>query len=269
MISAKKLVGTHDILFITLDSLRYDVAQTTLNQGMTPNLQRWLPNQSWEMRHTPSTFTYGAHQSFFSGFFPTPITPGIHPRPFAVQFPGSQTISEDTYVFETPDIVSGFSSIGYHTLCIGGVGFFNMKSPLGSVLPNLFQEKYWLEEFGVTNSESTRHQVEKATEILARLNSDTRLFFFLNVSALHQPNCIFHPSAKEDSCITQASALSYADRHLGNLFEIMRKRASVFCIVCSDHGTAYGEDHYHGHRIAHPVVWEVPYAEFILPHKDK
>ena len=35
-------------------------------------------------------------------------------------------------------------------------------------------------------------------------------------------------------------------------------------VVCSDHGTAYGEDGYTGHRLAHPVVWEVPYAEFVL-----
>ena len=42
-------------------------------------------------------------------------------------------------------------------------------------------------------------------------------------------------------------------------------RAPVLAIVCSDHGTAYGEDGYRGHRLAHPVVWTVPYAEFVLP----
>jgi hypothetical protein len=35
-------------------------------------------------------------------------------------------------------------------------------------------------------------------------------------------------------------------------------------IACSDHGTAYGEDGHHGHRLAHEVVWTVPYAEFTL-----
>ena len=35
--------------------------------------------------------------------------------------------------------------------------------------------------------------------------------------------------------------------------------------MCSDHGTAYGEEGYYGHRVAHPVVWTVPYAEFVLP----
>ncbi|RYZ80354.1 MAG: metalloenzyme domain-containing protein, partial [Proteobacteria bacterium] len=35
-------------------------------------------------------------------------------------------------------------------------------------------------------------------------------------------------------------------------------------VICSDHGTTYGEDGFHGHRVAHPQVWNVPYAEFVL-----
>lgn len=41
-------------------------------------------------------------------------------------------------------------------------------------------------------------------------------------------------------------------------------RRPCFVIVCSDHGTAYGEDGHTGHRIGHEVVWTVPYGEFIL-----
>jgi hypothetical protein len=55
------------------------------------------------------------------------------------------------------------------------------------------------------------------------------------------------------------------DRQLPPLFAALQRRAPVLAIVCSDHGTAYGEDGYHGHRLAHPVVWTVPYAEFLLP----
>ena len=38
-------------------------------------------------------------------------------------------------------------------------------------------------------------------------------------------------------------------------------RPQTFIIICSDHGTLYGEDGYVGHRIAHPIVTTVPYAE--------
>lgn len=38
------------ILFVTLDSLRYDVAATALADGATPRLARLLPGGSWERR---------------------------------------------------------------------------------------------------------------------------------------------------------------------------------------------------------------------------
>src|SRR5262245_44160595 len=134
MIDAGRLVGTHDVLLMTLDTLRYDVAQQCLRGGTTPRLAALLPGGSWEERHSPGTFTYAAHQAFFAGFLPTPPAPGKHPRLFAVDFPGSETAGPTTCVFDAPDIVSGFRQRGYHTVCIGGVGFFNRLSPLGRVL---------------------------------------------------------------------------------------------------------------------------------------
>ncbi len=265
MIDANQIVGTHDLLFVTLDALRYDVAQTALEQGMTPNLAQLLPQGVWEARHTPGNFTFAAHQAFFAGFFPTPISPGPHPRLFAARFPGSETTGDTTYVFDAPNIVAGLAASGYHTVCIGGVGFFSKLSPLGAVLPGLFDESHWSEAFSVTDAASTENQVRKGLEIVDGLPDSQRLFMFLNVSALHQPNCIFMPGATEDSVDTQAAALAYVDQHLPMLIDALRRRAPLTCILCSDHGTAYGEDGYWGHRVSHPVVWTVPYAEFALP----
>jgi hypothetical protein len=93
---------------------------------------------------------------------------------------------------------------------------------------------------------------------------ERRIFLFVNVSALHQPNCIFLPGATSDTPETQAAALAYVDRQLPPLFRALQRRGPTLAIVCSDHGTAYGEDGYVGHRIGHPVVWTVPYAEFVL-----
>src|SRR5437867_2308055 len=129
-----RLIGTHDVLLVTLDTLRYDVACTCLREGLTPNLGRVLPASGWEERHSPGTFTFAAHQAFFAGFLPTPARPGKHPRLFAVRFPGSETTVRETFVLDAPDIVTGLARRGYHTLCIGGVGFFNPVSPLGKVL---------------------------------------------------------------------------------------------------------------------------------------
>lgn len=257
--------GIHDFLFITLDTLRYDVACRALSEGKTPTLAAHLPNGQWEMRHSPGSFTFAAHQAFFAGFLPTPSTPGKHPRRFAARVPGSETTTEQTLVVDAPDIVSGLARMGYHTLCIGGVGFFNKQSPLGSVLPSLFAESHWHPSLGVTDPHSTENQVALAVARLATIPRQQRVFLFVNISALHPPNCIFVPGADHDTPETQSAALAYVDRHLPPLFEAMQRRAPVFVIVCSDHGTAYGEDGYYGHRLAHPVVWTVPYAEFYLP----
>ncbi|HEY7416268.1 MAG TPA: STM4013/SEN3800 family hydrolase [Ktedonobacteraceae bacterium] len=262
------LIGSHDLLFITLDTLRYDVAQEQFRQGCLPTLTRYLPPTGWEERHSPASFTYAAHHAFFAGFLPTPVAPGRHPRLFSARFPGSETTTETTLVFDEPDLPTGLAQLGYHTLCIGGVGFFNKQSALGSALPSLFKESYWDSSLGVTDPHSTEHQVTLARSVLERLPPGQRLFLFLNVSALHQPNYFYLPdnADKQDTLASHAAALTYVDAQLAPLFPAMQRRAPTLVILCSDHGTAYGEDGYYGHRIAHPVVWIVPYAQFVLPY---
>jgi hypothetical protein len=269
MLDVKALIGTHDVLLVTLDTLRYDVAQECLRAGSTPNLAALLPGGQWEARHSPGNFTYAAHQSFFAGFLPTPLAPGKHPRLFALSFPGSETTGPQTCVLDAPDIVHGLAGLGYHTVCIGGVGFFNKQSPLGRVLPGLFAESHWEAGFGVTEPRSTERQIARARVILERMPPEQRVFLFLNVSAIHQPNHFYLPGCSEDSLASHAAALAYVDRQLPRLFQAMQRRAPVLCIVCSDHGTAYGEEGYWGHRLCHPVVWTVPYAEFVLPLREE
>jgi arylsulfatase A-like enzyme len=262
MVDMNRIVGTHDLLFVVLDTLRHDVAVKMLEEGRTPDLARRLPGGRWEKRHTPGSFTLAAHQAFFAGFLPTPATPGRHPRLFALRFEGSETTAPTTCVLDGPDIVSGLRERGYHTACVGGVGFFNKKNALGRVLPGLFDESHWSDAMGVTDPRSTEHQVACCEEILARATG--RLFLYLNVSALHQPNRHYLPGASADSIESHAEALAYVDRHLGRLLDAAARRAPTFAIVCSDHGTAYGDDGFTGHRIAHPSVWDVPYAEMVL-----
>lgn len=258
------MIGSHDILMVTLDTLRYDVAVEAMNRNLTPELARVVPGGEWELRHSPGSFTYAAHQAFFAGFLPTPAIPGRHHRLFAARFAGSETTGSGTAVFDAPDIITGLASAGYHTACIGGVGFFNKQTSLGSVLPGLFAESHWSIELGVTSRDSTQHQVVLAEKIIQRLSPAQRLMLFVNVSAIHQPNCLYVPGATHDDPQTMKAALAYVDPWLGKLFAMMRRRAPLLGIICSDHGTAYGEDGFTGHRIAHPVVWNVPYAEFVL-----
>lgn len=267
MIDVKRLIGTHDVLWITLDTLRYDVACQALAAGRTPCLAALLPEGRWECRHSSGSFTWSAHHAMFAGFLPTPIAPGRHPRLFAARFPGSETSVVETFVFDADNIAAGLAATGYHTLCIGGVGFFNKQTALGSVFPNMFAESHWSPDFGVACRDSSENQVRLAVRRLGEIPRERRVFLFLNVSAIHQPNYFYLPGAVEDNRATHAAALEYVDRRLPPLFAALQARGPTLCIVCSDHGTAYGEDGYYGHRVAHSVVWTVPYAEFVLPER--
>ncbi|HSH03316.1 MAG TPA: STM4013/SEN3800 family hydrolase [Anaerolineae bacterium] len=257
------LVGERDIVLVTLDALRYDVAVGALAEGVTPHLAGLLPGGVWERRHSPGSFTYAAHHAFLAGFLPTPAAPGRHERLLAARFMGSETTGGKTAVFDAPDIVSGLRAEGYYTICIGGVGFFNPATPLGRVLPGLFDEAHWSEEMGVTSRRSTAVQVGVARERLGWVGAGRRAFMLLNVSATHQPNCIFVEGAEVDDVRTQMAALAYVDEQLAGLWAVLRERGAVV-IICADHGTAYGEDGYWGHRLAHEVVWTVPFGVFLL-----
>ena len=256
------VVGRDDLMLITFDTLRFDVAQDAWRNGETPNLGRRLPPTGWQRRHSPASFTFAAHAGFFRRVLANACSTRKTSALFALQFPGSETVTAGTCVLDRDSLVTGLAQKGYHTICIGGVGFFNKLSPLGNVFPSLFAESYWSPQLGVTHPESTANQVRLAVDCLKRIDRNRRVFLFVNVSALHQPNHFYVPGASKDSLETHRAALRYIDREIPPLFEALEQRGTGFGILCSDHGTAYGEAGYHGHRLAHPVVWDVPYAEF-------
>jgi len=260
-----QIVGSHNILMMTLDTLRFDVAEEALLSQQTPTLARWLGNAGWERRHSPANFTYAAHHAFFAGFLPTSNDPANQTRLFATAFPGSETTGESTCVFEEANIVEGLANRGYETHCVGGVGFFNKMTALGSVLPGLFQHSYWEDDLGVTCPESATNQVKLAKRIIRESPAEQRLFLFVNISAMHQPNHFYLPEAKQDSRESQTAALANVDLALESMFDTLQSRAPWFVILCSDHGTAYGEEGRTGHRWNHPVIGDVPYADFVVP----
>lgn len=253
--------GAPDLLLMTFDALRFDVADVAWKDKRTPFLRNLLTD-GWEPRHTPGSFTYAAHAALFAGFWPTPSTPGPHVRPMALRFPGSRSVGADTLRLDGPDIVTGLADRGYHTVCIGGVGFFNPATPLGAVFPSLFRESHWQPEFGVAETHSTREQIRQACHCVNQADAGRPLFLFVNLSATHPPTRGYLAGAREESAATQAAALEYVDRHLPPLFSALRQRRRAGrAYLMSDHGTLFGEDGWTGHRVAHPAVWTVPYAE--------
>ncbi|MFI9357053.1 STM4013/SEN3800 family hydrolase [Streptomyces lydicus] len=263
MINTAEIIqsGT-SILFITLDSLRYDVARAALHAGQTPHLAKLLPGGQWEERRTPGTFTLPAHMAFFSGFLPKLPQPVQPPRPWECRPPAFKTVDPSTFVFDAPNLLAGLEQHGYRTICIGGVTYFSRETPLGSVLPDMFQEDYWRPEFGSPEPDSTRHQADHALSV-ADEHGDLPLFLFVNISATHVPHG-HYVGENHDSWQSQTAALGYADEYLGRLICGLTSSRRWLVIICADHGDAFGEDGYYGRGIAHRTVLNVPFAAVLL-----
>ena len=256
----KTKIGQSNILFMVLDALRYDVAQAQFLQGNLPNFERYLPNSGWEKRYAPGSFTYPSHKAFFAGFLPTKIGAKITPRLFATTFHGSESTVTDTFTFEENDLITALRNRNYATHCIGGVGFFNKQTKISQEFPSLFEESYWAVETGVTEKASTQYQFEVAEKWITKRKR--KFCLFINVPAIHQPNYFYSRNEKRDDLVSHAAALKYVDSQLPTLMNAVEKKGPCFCIICSDHGTAYGEDGHWGHRNGHSTVMEVPYIHF-------
>jgi hypothetical protein len=251
--------GRRDLVILTLDALRWDVAAAVLKAGETPNLAALLGPAGWSRREAPGTFTLPSHEAIFAGFFPTdPADPGAA-RPVAVRFPGSRSVGASTLRLDAPCVIRGYRSRGYLTICVGGTSFFDPSLPLARGFTDRFERALFTREMGVASPISPRAQFDAAAEALAGADRPTLLF--VNVSATHPPTRIFARGHAADSTVTQAAALRAVDRAIAPLIEVIRRRGGASLIVGADHGTCFGDDGRVGHRFAHPKVWEVPWAE--------
>jgi hypothetical protein len=261
VINAAEIIHTEtNILFVTLDSLRYDVARTALDEGLTPALAGLLPEGGWELRQTPGSFTLPAHTAYFSGFLPKLPQPEQPTRFWECRPPAFKKVPPETFVFDAPNLLAGLGQHGYRTVCIGGVTYFSRETPLGGVLPAMFDEDHWRPDFCSPEPDSTRHQVDQALSS-AEGHAGRPLFLFVNVSATHVPHA-HYLGESTDSVLSQAAALAYADEHLGRLITTLTRNQRWLIILCADHGDSFGEDGFWGRGTARPEVMDVPFAAF-------
>lgn len=266
-IDMREVIGTHNILFLCLDTLRYDVAKECEEKNLTTNINKY---GIWEKRHAPGNFTYPSHHAMFSGFFPSPVEPiSIYEREYLF-FPKkigiSNIVPETSFAFEGGTIMEGLKKINYASHCIGGVAFFDKRSDIGRVLPSLFDKSYWRPNFACGVKESFENQIKLIRKIVKE--EEKKFFMYVNVDSIHYPNYFYvDEKLKKDNIKTHKAALEYVDSKIEDLFDIFREKGDTLVILCSDHGTCYGEEGYHFHCLSHEVVHTVPYKHFILKGK--
>ena len=225
----------------------------------------------WERRHAPGQLHLRRPPGVLRRL---PAHPG-HPRPApaAVRRPlrrAARPPPSGTCVFDAPDLVTGLARGRATTRSASAAsGFFNKQVPLGSRPARAVRG----EPLGAgvrrhRRPPPSRPRSTAPSSVVAALPRDQRLFLFVNVSALHQPNGTICPAPPASGHAARPRRRPGVRRpaHRPALPPPPRAAGRCFAIVCSDHGTAYGEDGYTGHRLGHEVVWTVPYAQFFLAH---
>ena len=160
-VDMKQVVGKQDILFICLDTLRYDAARMEEEAGGTPVLNQF---GSWERRQAPGNFTYPSHHAMFAGFLPCRFdAKSLADREmlfFPKQIGMGNKVPEGAFGYSGSTVMEGLRKAGYDTWCVGGVAFFDKRTDLGRVFPGYFEKSYWNPSFACPVKESTKNQVD-------------------------------------------------------------------------------------------------------------
>ena len=113
-IDMNTVVGTHNILFVCIDTLRYDIAFQEQECGGTPVLNQYGP---WRKCQAPGNFTYPSHQAMFAGFFP--IDEGIKDMKkreilfFSEDIGMGRKAPAGAFTFQGATIIEGLAYEGY------------------------------------------------------------------------------------------------------------------------------------------------------------
>ena len=261
-------MASTDVLFISLDSCRYDTFLGAQSQGGLPHLSAVGP---LHRAQAPSYFTYGSHASFWMGFTPGVegcAEPWLNPKAgklFRMAFAGHAGQDGDqSFRLEGANIIEGFRRQGYCTIGSGAVDWFNTNSETGSVLAQPFEHFYF-----AGNTWSLGAQMHWIEQRLAQVPESQPRFVFLNVGETHVPYwhegadwergssvcCLIRALQSVESARRQRACLEWVDHQLEPLLERFAE-GTVF--ICADHGDCWGEDGLWEHGISHPATLTVP-----------
>jgi Sulfatase len=283
-----------DVVFVTLDSCRYDVALS----ARLPTLSSLSCLMKAE---TPGTYTLPAHVAYFNGFLPSLTQSRILIGGEAVDaiwrsaaaYPSSLNVP---IPFAGRTLMEYYHARGYRVIGAGGVTFFDSDNPV-NLLPTFFPEFHYFghgsgpaaQRRPLEYSRSTSLALAHALELAAMCRAAGKFFLFVNCASTHipytNPHSALTPADEElirrlrrlhqlksgtAECppltATEASrllgmqrtALEWADSQLAVLLGELRDRAPLV-VVCADHGEEFGEGGRFGHAHPHESVTTVPF----------
>ena len=258
-----------DVLFVSLDSCRFDTFFKAHQAGFLPNL---AGVGVLHRAQSPSYFTYGSHAAFWMGFTPGVVAstePWLNPKAgklFRMAFSGSQGRDGEGFRLEGANMIEGFRRNGYRTIGSASVDWFNPATDTGAVLGAPFERFHFS-----GNTWSLSNQLAWIATELALTPLAQPVFCFLNVGETHVP--YWHEGASwerwpspcvpfggsycdaAESARRQRICLEWVDRQIGPL---LQRFCDGTVLVCADRGDCWGEDGLWEHGISHPATLTVP-----------
>lgn len=256
-------VHPESVLFLTLDSCRFDTAASTT----TPNLSAIGPLRR---AMAPGHFTFSSHAAFWVGTtpgIPQSREPVLNPkagRLFRLANARAPAQPGDVFVLEGRSVPEGFRRRGHRAIGTGSVAWFDLETEPGRWLTEDFDRFEYVRGPG-----SLPKQLTWLAGELSGLNG-APVFAFLNVGETHVP--YWHPGAswspRDNPCVPfgerndaetcrtrQSQCLAWADEALGPLLAAF---SNATILACADHGDCWGEDGLWEHGIWHEKTMEVP-----------
>ncbi len=257
--------SAENILFITLDSCRYD----SFLRAHAPHLRQVGPLHK---ALAPSHFTYASHAAFWVGFTPAVVrscTPWLNPKRaklFRMVHGPHGRNPDEVFRLEGSNLIEGFKRKGYRTIGSGAVDWFDPTTETGAVLGSPFDQFFF-----PGNSWSLLRQLDWIQSQLQEIPVGVPSFVFLNVGETHVP--YWHEGAEwerwpspcvpfggpgcsaEDSQRRQVACLEWVDRMLAPL---LLRFSPGTVLVCADHGDCWGEDGLWEHGVSHWATLTVP-----------
>lgn len=282
-------VGTYNVLFVVIDSCRYDTArgsETPFLNGIS----------SLRCAESPATYTLPAHMSFFVGILPVLLgspeyLPGI--RHIWRSNNARQNNKSVAVYFEGKTIIDYYHSNGYDVVGAGGVSFFSNAK--GNILPALFptfvhfQRPEDLSRATNLPRKGEQFPLSNIELIVSKLDLSHPFFLFINCPETHVP--YDHPDAlvgeeyktavkklyeldgiKNVAVVeglseaervlllrAQRQSLEWIDKRLTELSLRLQNGKPILVVVMGDHGDEFGEGGRYGHAHCHPTVMHVPF----------
>lgn len=256
-------ISPDSVLFITLDSCRYD----TFERAILPHMKALGPLHE---AMAPSHFTFGSHAAMFAGF--TPGVAGLKAsllnpkfgKLFKIVGAGFSGKGTEGFQLEGRTIIDGFNRLGYVTIGTGSAGWFDAATETGKYLSQDFNHFFF-----PGDTYSLQRQLAWLDERLAETSTQP-IFSFINVGETHVPYYFegapwsrddnpcrpFQRENRSADCrYRQQRCCEWVDEQLGPLLD---RFAHATIIICADHGDCWGEDGLWEHGISHEMTLKVP-----------